>query len=152
MSAGKMICFQRQDFSGLFYYGYRILNCWLIDYKQIPNLVCAFCVFFFFITARPGKNRLINWLAGGTFAIYIVHQVPPMESCLWNEILRCGDWSNDRLLIPRSILLLFTIMFVVTVIDHVRVRTAERWFMKLSLIRSAEKRIERLYGHVFENQ
>lgn len=148
LSIGKMICYNRQASSSLFYYGYKILNCWLIDYKQMPNLICAFCVFFFFITSKPKENRQINWLANGTFAIYIVHQVPPMESYLWTGIFRCGSWSDESWLIPCSILLLVVIMLTVTLIDHLRIKTVEAWLMKSNRIRSFVKRIEGLYKNV----
>ena len=47
----------------------------LQDYKALPNLLIAFCVFRFFLGLEIGSRRWINFFSTSTLAVYIVHQL-----------------------------------------------------------------------------
>lgn len=148
MAIGKMICFNMQETNRLFYYGYKLFSVWIIDYKQVPNLICAFCFFHFAISLKPRNNRLINWLAGGTFAMYIVHQVLPMESYLWTDLLPCSAWSGSKYFIIYSLMVILGIGLGATVVDHARRKWIEAYWVKTRLFGKIEEKVNRIFSNV----
>lgn len=133
LALGKMICYNNHGINPLFFYGYKIFSLWIIDYKAIPNLFCAYCIFYFTISGKVKKNAIINFLAEGTFAVYIVHQIPAMESYLWNGILHCSDWGESKYFIPYSLIVIAGIEIIVALLDQIRVRGPEKLWMKSKL-------------------
>lgn len=86
-------------------------------------LVVALGLFLFFYRLNIGQNRLINWIAKGTFAAYLIHENYFLRDYLWNDILRCSQWYNSPyfffygILSTMSILLLGAVVTVI--IDRV---------------------------------
>ena len=67
---------------------------WLWGISTLPNLLCAFAVFTFFVKLDIGVIRPINFLAKSTFAVYIVHQTPAFMSYEWKRIWCVSSWSD----------------------------------------------------------
>lgn len=148
LAIGKMICFNHKDVS-LFSYGYDVLYLWIIDYKQIPNLLCAFCIFYFFITGKPGENRLINLCARGTFSIYIIHQIPTMESYLWNGILKCSQWCGSKWYSLYILMSITAVGVIGIIIDVIRRKWMEPLWSNSCVALLMEKKIDCLINIEF---
>lgn len=67
---------------------------WLWCISTLPNFLCAFAVFTFFVKLDIGVVRLINFLAKSTFAVYVVHQTPAFMSYEWERIWRVSSWGD----------------------------------------------------------
>ena len=67
---------------------------WLWSISTLPNFLCAFAVFTFFIKLDIGVIRPINFLAKSTFAVYIVHQTPAFMSYEWGRIWCVSSWGD----------------------------------------------------------
>lgn len=55
----------------------------LVDFKSLPNLVCAFLIFMGFLSLKERNIKVINWMASGSFAVYVVHQTQAFYPTLW---------------------------------------------------------------------
>lgn len=94
---------------------------WLWGISTLPNLLCAFAVFTFFIKIDIGVVRPINFLAKSTFAVYIVHQTPAFMSYEWERIWCISSWGA----VPTAKLVLLLIAVVlgtfgaVTLVDTI---------------------------------
>lgn len=72
----------------------KAVSVWLVDYKSIPNFLCSLLIFTYFAKLDIGKKRVINFLASGAFAAYIIHQVPTFKYVLWYKIFRTDVWGG----------------------------------------------------------
>lgn len=57
----------------------------------VPNFLCAFCTFMFFKNIDISQSRLINFVAGPTLGIYMIHQNPIFYPRLWNILITHFD-------------------------------------------------------------
>lgn len=84
--AGNPICDEIYRY-GYFYYGY---------FQTIPNLLCAFSLFFVFYNLTIKRNAIINRLASASFGIIIFHNIPEWNSYFYTNILYC-TWHARNL-------------------------------------------------------
>lgn len=98
-------------------------NYWLDNIRSLPNLLCAFCLFVFFLKTDIGAVRPINFLARSIFAVYIVHQIPAFREFEWKTICRAESFSGaPTTMYALSILgVAVSILIAVTLIDSLRI-------------------------------
>ena len=72
---------------GNFYYGY---------FQTIPNLICAFSLFFIFLNFKIRNRQIINKLASLSFGIIIFHNVPGWNEFFYSSLLSC-TWHARHL-------------------------------------------------------
>ena len=65
-------------------------NYWLDNIRTLPNIACAFGLFYFFLKTDIGAIGIINFLARSVFAVYIVHQVPAFREFEWKTLCRAN--------------------------------------------------------------
>lgn len=120
----KYIKFVFNDFPG----GNKLyeISCkYLADIKTIPNFLCAFFIFVFFLHINIGKKKSINYIAGSAFAVYIIHQVPAFYPFLWNSIFKCDKWPRTFILVGYTLGAILLIYVVCLIIDKLRVKFVE---------------------------
>lgn len=87
------------------------------------SYILALCVFILFSRMKPFKNKTINLLASGAFAVYLitVHQL--MVPILWNNIIHIKIYQNMGILIPFITILISVIIYICcALLDIVLVR------------------------------
>lgn len=113
---------------------------WIIGYFVCAGLVCiehllgykhtwaysnpvvvleSFCLFFSFLY-KPFYSKTINWLAGGAFAVYIIHTCPPVYDVLVDVDNRLLSTFNYFLYLPFYILICVLVYIVGTCYDKCR--------------------------------
>ncbi len=68
----------------LYNFSYAAIN----DIKMIFNLIPALGIFYFFTKLDIKSNKVINYLASSTLAVYIIHQTPGFYNYLWFQIFK----------------------------------------------------------------
>ena len=110
-------------------------NYWLDNIRSLPNLLCAFCLFVFFLKTDIGAIRPINFLAKSVFAVYIIHQIPAFRELEWKTICRAESLSGAPTTTYALAILgvAISILIAVTLIDTLRIAlfsAVESRFMK----------------------
>ena len=98
-------------------------NYWLDNIRSLPNFLCAFGLFVFFLKTDIGAIRPINVLARSVFAVYIVHQIPAFRELEWKTICRAESLSGTpATTYALSILVVaISILIAVTLVDTLRI-------------------------------
>lgn len=68
----------------------------LSDFRSLPNLLCALCVFCFFRSINIGRLFIINLFAAGSLSVYIIHQIPAFYNFLWRDIFMASYFSKSN--------------------------------------------------------
>ena len=101
----------------------RVANYWLDNIRTMPNLFCAFTIFFFFLKTDIGSIRSVNYFAKSVFAVYIVHQIPAFRLFLWKNICHANKLIGlEAHLYTLSIIgIAISILIAVTLLDRLRI-------------------------------
>ena len=118
----------------------------LQDYKALPNLLIAFCVFRFFLGLEIGSRRWINFFSTSTLAVYIVHQVPVFTLFLWKQLVRIPDHVNSPAWPAYMVGAILYLFLTITLLDKVRTELIEKPLMKTRPVRKACLMLEAFYG------
>ena len=91
------------------------------DYSNPIVVIESFCLFFVFLY-KPFHNKVVNWIASSTLAVYIIHTTNPAHAAL----VELDSWLLESLpYLPYlvSYLGVCVIVFVVSILyDKVRLR------------------------------
>ena len=113
----------------------KVIDNWIVDYKAIPNFLCALLIFLFFTNIKIKHSRCINWVASSTFAVYIIHQVPAFRHVVWKEIYKSMTWNNSKMFIGYYFTTIISFFIVSIIIDKVRKRVLEVWWLNTKFIK-----------------
>lgn len=130
---------------------HKLANAYLGDYKTIPNVLCAMGLFYFFQHTELGCNRVINWFAASAFAVYIIHQTPAFIPVLWKRIFQSEYWTMSSYSVGFGLLVVFTVYFGCTLIDHVRKTWVEPRLINNFLIEGVECWIDGIYADALDS-
>ena len=103
----------------------------LFEMERLPILLISVCLFKAFLKLDIGRIRIINWISSATFGVYLLHDNEYMREFFWKTILKCNEYQDSPELIKYSIIVVFTIFVVCTIIELIRKNTIERLYMKL---------------------
>ena len=118
----------------------------LQDYKALPNLLIAFCVFRFFLGLEIGSRRWINFFSTSTLAVYIVHQVPVFTLFLWKQLVRIPDHLDSPAWPAYMVGAILYMFLAITLLDKVREELLEKPLMKTGPVQKACRMLEAFYG------
>ena len=100
------------------------------DYSNPVVVIESFCLFFPFLY-KSFYNKWINWLAGSTFAVYIMHTCNPLLSLLW----RVDEYLLNNLsyfkYLPSYFLLICLTFIVCVIYDKVRAKLTQNFMDRL---------------------
>lgn len=109
-----------------------ISNQYLGDYKSIPNFICAFGIFNYFINIKENNNNIINNIAKPTFTVYLIHQSPCIIPYIWNDIFHIDMFYQKSYFIIYLLLVVAIIYFVGYIIEKFRL-ILHKYFRKTKL-------------------
>lgn len=127
---------------------------WLHDYKSVPAFLAALFVFEGFLHLRVKPSNVINNIASGTLAVYIVHQTQAFVPVLWLQI-----WHADSFLQADTVIyILYTITVVVVTflaivaLDFVRKRTVLKFWENCDIRSRVLGLLDKVYAPLDEQE
>lgn len=142
------------DIIGL--HNYNIAKCATHFYgkNQLPILMISVCLFMAFKKLIIRNNKFINKIALTTFGVYLIHDNPVMRGFIWDNLFKTYLYSNSRYLIIYSIAVALAIYMVCSIIDFIRINSAERIVAKIIDIiiirgKKYEKSIGNRWGRIY---
>ncbi len=106
-------------------------NMYFYGRVKVPMLFCAVSIFMVFIKMKPFENRFINFVAGGAFGVYLIHDSHALRSFIWKTVFKTAEYGDTIMIIPYSILVTVLIFAVCCLIDIIRAKTVEVLAMKI---------------------
>lgn len=103
------------------------------DSNTFLAFAISVCSFMYFKGLKLKQSKLINVIGGSTFGVLCIHaNSMPMINWLWKDCLDVSAKYNLSLikLMSFSIITVFEIFVVCTLIDRIRVHTIEKFFIK----------------------
>lgn len=75
-------------------------------------------------------NKWINTIAKTTFGVLLIHaHVSGMRELIWNTVFKCVDHFGTPTMPIHAVSSIFIVAFFCIVIDLMRIRFVESWFM-----------------------
>jgi hypothetical protein len=131
---------------GIAYRGLYILsNQYLLDIKTLPNVLCAFFIFLYFIMKTEKNNEFMNRIGSYSFCAYLVHQVPAFYNFLWKNIYKSDSFKNMQFSVVYVIAVAVTVYLAASAVEIVRVRWLEPVYVKTYFFRTMEDKIDSIY-------
>lgn len=115
-----------------------LANSYLVNFKSIPNFICALLIFFFF-TAIDFKSKIVNALAKGSFPVYIVHQTNAFYPILWTWILGGSCSAAGEYSVFKSLAIIAFFYLVITFFEIIRSKNS--FFSKTHWYSVIEKKL-----------
>ena len=116
---------------------------WIVDYKSIPNFLCAFCIFHYFSKLEIKRSKAINTLAAGTFAAYIIHQLPAFRHVLWFDVYKTMAWTESPLFPLYYVGTVVSFFVIASLADSLRRAYLEKWWLHTKLVNAVAERVDR---------
>ena len=106
---------------------------WFVaDSNHFMAMVTAFCSFMFFKDLKIGYSKLINMIGASTFGVLLIHANSDiMRQWLWQDILNNVGQYGTSTMVLHAIYSVLMVYVVCTVIDYLRMKHLEKWYMKL---------------------
>ncbi|MGF7012209.1 surface polysaccharide O-acyltransferase-like enzyme [Lachnospiraceae bacterium PF1-22] len=102
----------------------------LYSMQSLPILLIAISLFLGFINLNIGSRPRINIISAATFGVYLIHDNNYIRPFIWQTLFKSATYSESTKLIPYSLLWIFIIFSVCTVIELCRIYILERSYMK----------------------
>ena len=104
----------------------------VIDANKVLALLCSVVLFVFFKNLTIPSNRAINVIASSTFGVYIIHtNSETMRNWLWKDVVGCVEHYYYSHYILYAVLWVLVIFIIGTIIDQIRIKTVEKWFLTI---------------------
>lgn len=124
----------------------------LLDIKTLPNVICSACIFYFFLKSNIGCNKIINYIAKSTLAVYIIHQTPGVKDILWYNIIQCEKWICSDLYIL-YVLLIPIILYLITICtEAIRTNYIMPLLKNFKLYKYIQNKIDKFYEPICLNR
>lgn len=115
-----------------------LANDYLVNFKSIPNFICALLIFSFF-NVIDFKSKIVNDLAKGSFPVYIVHQTKVLYPILWTWILNESCIAGGAYSVLKSLIIIAAFYLIITFFENIR--SKNRFFYKTHLYSVMEKKL-----------
>ena len=107
-----------------FLHVFRYNHTW--DYSNPIVVIESFCLFFSFLY-KSFYNKWINWIAGSTFAVYVMHTCDPLFSILWKADNYLLDTYPYYVYLPCYLGLIILTFFFCILYDKIRIKLTNRF-------------------------
>lgn len=94
-------------------------------------VVTAVTSFMYFKDLKILYSKFINTVGASTFGVLLIHaNSDTMRRWLWRDVVDCAGHYADELYWLRPIISVLLIFTICIVIDHIRIKTLEKWTFK----------------------
>jgi surface polysaccharide O-acyltransferase-like enzyme len=90
------------------------------NHERIFTLFAALCLFMAFKQFRLGNNRVINFVSGTTFGIYLFSDHPFVRPGIWTHVVHAATWYSSNWFFLYCIGAVVAVFIVGAVIDTLR--------------------------------
>ncbi len=88
----------------------------------VPVLICAILVFIMFVNLEIKSNKVINYIATSTFAVYLIHDDIYVRNYIWTNIFKGNELYGKGVDLLLNMLVATIIVFIVcVVIDKLKI-------------------------------
>ena len=102
--------------------------------SSIMSLVISILMFCVFLPIKFRGNRMFYNISKATFGVYLIHDNPFFYSFMWKNIIHTKEMYNMPLFIPLSIMSVFLLYTVCTIIEIIRENYIEKPLFSLKVI------------------
>ena len=129
------------------------------EMQTLPVLILSVCLFMAFTTVKMKNCGIINVVASATFGVYLIHENHYVRNIFWQTIFDNASYQNTIQIIPISIVSVFIVYVICTLIELFRQLFIEKTFTKMTdvllvpfkkMILGARNRISLLFCEIFE--
>lgn len=101
--------------------------------EKLTTILTALFIFLGFKNININKNftKVINTISSATFGVYLLHENRLLRSFIWINTFHINKFAHSNLLIPYSLLAIFTVYIICTLIELIRINLLEKNYMKL---------------------
>lgn len=103
---------------------------WFYNMESLPILLASISLFVGFDRIRIKPSKIINTIASTTFGVYLIHENKYGRPFLWTYLFNVSSYSDSKLLIPYTLLLVVIVFMACAVIELIRKNVIERWYSK----------------------
>lgn len=98
----------------------------LIEANSSFQTAAAFGIFTLVIAAKPRVNKVINFISGGAFGVYVIHETPSIRNWLWKTVFTFDAASSTISLVGKILAVSALIFIGCIIIDLIRKHLVER--------------------------
>lgn len=80
--------------------------------NSIPIVLASLSIFVLFKELRLHSNKMINFVAGSAFSVYLLQENIYFRPLLWNNILKCNIYASSPQLYIHAVFSLFFVYFL----------------------------------------
>ena len=99
--------------------------------QNVAMLFSALLIFLLFRSLQIKNSMIINEIAGTTFGIYLIHDHPSIRNFFWGRVFVNSEYVNAPFLFLYTIFAVFTVFFVCAIVEHIRIHTVEKMWMRI---------------------
>ena len=98
-------------------------------YNNIIIALISIELLFAFISMKPKYNKIINFIAGATFGVYLIHEHELVYQYLWVDFLKTPIYYQRNNFVLYAFITIILVYLVCTIIDLIRQYTIEPIWM-----------------------
>lgn len=119
------------DFVGLKLPFVGMMATFFYEMHQLPILLISVTMFLGFLKIDIGCRPAANAISATTFGVYLIHDNAYMRDLLWKTIFKNATFADTIKLIPYSLVVVFLVFIVCSLIELIRINVFEVQYMKL---------------------
>ena len=83
-----------------------------------------------FVKTPISTNKFINLISSTTFGIYLIHDDNYIRTFIWQILFKNFQYQTSIWLIPYSIGICLLVFIICSIIDLIRIKCLEKYYMK----------------------
>jgi surface polysaccharide O-acyltransferase-like enzyme len=111
---------------------FKLGSTYFYNTQSLPVLMISVCIFMAFTTTNIKNSKSINVVASATFGVYLIHENHFLRNILWQTVFKNSSYQNSMMMIPVSILAVFLVYILCTIIELIRQYFVEKTFAKIT--------------------
>ncbi|MBQ8247491.1 MAG: acyltransferase [Lachnospiraceae bacterium] len=92
----------------------------LFEMQTIPVLVISVLFLIIFLNIPPKKNKIVNYVASSTFAVYLIHEHPYVRNYLYTHVFDNLKFAESSKLVPYTLIEILCIFTLGILIESIR--------------------------------
>lgn len=103
---------------------------WFYEMNMLPVLLAAVLLFIGFDRIEMKPRRTVNTIASAAFGVYLIHDNSYSRPFLWEKVFNTASYSDSKVLIPYTLLLIVVVFVSCTIIELIRKYGFEKHYLK----------------------
>lgn len=108
-------------------------------------IIAGYALFFTFKNIQIKYNKYINYIAGCTFGVLLIHDHTFFREIFWKDIIMTDTWYHAEHYLLYLLIVVMLIFYVCIVIESLRKTLIESYIMKLNTVQMISEKVDRLF-------